>query len=82
MDKQHAVLYFNDSSPSVDPDQLDEIFEPLFRQDSSRNRSKAGAGLGLTISKNIVKAHDGDINVQVSKLGGLEFIVSLPMKRK
>ena len=82
LDKQYAVLYFNDSSPSVAPDQLDEIFEPLFRQDSSRNRSKAGAGLGLTISKNIVKAHGGDINVRASKLGGLEFIVTLPMKRK
>ena len=76
-----AVIRFIDSAPGVDTGQLEEIFEPLYREDSSRNRSKAGAGLGLTISQNIVQGHQGAIDVKTSEFGGLEFTVTLPIKR-
>ena len=77
----YAVIRFVDSAPGVDADQLEEIFEPLYRDDDSRNRRKAGAGLGLTISQNIVQGHQGAIDVKKSALGGLEFTVTLPIKR-
>jgi len=77
----YAVIRFVDSSPGVDADQLEEIFEPLYRDDNSRNRRKGGAGLGLTISQNIVHGHQGAIDVKKSVLGGLEFTVTLPIKR-
>ena len=77
----YAVIRFVDSSPGVDADQLEEIFEPLYRDDNSRNRRKGGAGLGLTISQNIVHGHQGAIDVKKSILGGLEFTVTLPIKR-
>jgi len=76
-----AIITFSDSAPGVDIDQLEEIFEPLYREDSSRNRRKAGAGLGLTISQNIVQGHQGSIDVNASELGGLEFSVTLPINR-
>lgn len=81
-DTDNAVLCFSDSSPGVEVAKIEEIFEPLFRQDNSRNRRKAGAGLGLTISRNIVQGHHGSIDVEVSSLGGLEFTILLPIKRK
>ncbi len=81
-DNDNAILCFSDSSPGVEDAKIEEIFEPLFRQDDSRNRSKAGAGLGLTISRNIVQGHHGSIDVEVSNLGGLEFTILLPIKRK
>lgn len=77
----YAVIRFIDSAPGVDTSQLDEIFEPLYREDSSRNRRKAGAGLGLTISQNIAQGHQGSIDVKRSELGGLEFTIMLPIKR-
>ena len=76
-----AIIQFNDSAPSVQESKFEEIFEPLYREDSSRQRSKSGGGLGLTISQNIVKAHQGDIEVKRSSLGGLEFVIRLPIKR-
>ena len=76
-----AIIRFNDSAPSVQESKFEEIFEPLYREDSSRQRSKSGGGLGLTISQNIVKAHQGDIEVKRSSLGGLEFVIRLPIKR-
>jgi len=78
----NAVIRFVDSAPGVDLDQMDEIFQPLYREDRSRNRRKAGAGLGLTISQNIVHGHQGSIDVKTSELGGLEFTVTLPIKRR
>lgn len=74
-----VIVCFNDSAPGVSNDKLESVFEPLFRDDSSRSRRVGGAGLGLTISRNIVLAHEGKVDVNLSKLGGLEFVISLPI---
>ncbi|WP_218278912.1 ATP-binding protein [Pseudomonas sp. MYb185] len=37
-----------------------------------------GSGLGLAICRNIVEAHEGDINAEVSALGGLRIVLTLP----
>jgi two-component system sensor histidine kinase BaeS len=65
-------IVFEDSAPTVPEDMIEKIFEPLFRQDSSRSRRVAGAGLGLTICRNIVQAHNGSIYAQQSVQGGLK----------
>ncbi|MDO6422487.1 ATP-binding protein [Saccharophagus degradans] len=71
-------FHIEDSAPGVNPDQLDKIFDRLYRLDSSRNRATGGAGLGLSICKNIVEAHNGTIRALQSKLGGIHIIISLP----
>lgn len=76
---KHAVLVFEDSAPGVPNDFLQKVFEPLFRQDESRSRRVAGAGLGLTISRNIVHGHGGNIFAKQSSLGGLCIEVHLPL---
>lgn len=76
---KHAVLVFEDSAPNVPDDFLQKVFEPLFRQDESRSRRVAGAGLGLTISRNIVHGHGGNIFAKQSALGGLCVEVHLPL---
>lgn len=67
-----------DSSPSVSEDMFSQMFDPLFREEKSRNRDKGGAGLGLAICKNIVEAHGGTIEAQASLRGGVCVTVRLP----
>lgn len=54
------------------------IFEPFFRVDKSRSRSMGGAGLGLTLVKNIVEKHQGTIQVNETITGGSCFEIFLP----
>jgi len=76
------ILTINDTKPSAGIEACQHLFEPLYRQDSARTRRGSGAGLGLTICKNIVEAHDGNIKATPSPQGGLCIEVQLPMHRE
>jgi two-component system sensor histidine kinase BaeS len=74
------LLTLEDTAPSVAPQQLQHLFEPLFRADVARGRGQGGSGLGLSIAQAIVKAHQGRISASVSALGGLRIQVYLPLQ--
>ena len=75
-----VVTDIMDSAPGVDETELPRLFDRLYRPDSSRNRQTGGAGLGLSICKNIVVAHNGEISAGASPLGGLRVTVELPLE--
>lgn len=75
-------ITIEDSPPGVDANECEKLFEPLYRQEASRSRRTAGAGLGLSICRNIVQAHQGEISAAPSKLGGLAVKVSLPLPKE
>ncbi len=75
---RQVTIQWRDSAPGVDDAVLGKLFDRLFRTEQSRCRETGGAGLGLTICKNIVDAHDGQMTVQHSPLGGLWFTIVLP----
>jgi two-component system sensor histidine kinase BaeS len=72
-------LTIEDSAPGVTGADLDRLFERLYRVDASRSRNTGGSGLGLSICKNIVAAHDGQIRALPSKLGGVKIEIHLPV---
>ncbi|HHW07533.1 MAG TPA: HAMP domain-containing protein, partial [Clostridia bacterium] len=77
-DAQRAEIRVKDSGAGIAPEDLPYIFERFYRADKSRNRLTGGAGIGLTITKAIVDAHNGTIQVHSRVNEGTEFLVSLP----
>lgn len=80
-DSQHFTITIADSAPGVDDALHEKLFERLYRAESSRNRATGGAGLGLSLCRNIVAAHEGTIGITNSQLGGLTITVTLPFSR-
>lgn len=74
-----ALIEFADSTPGVTPEELEKLFDRLYRVESSRNRALGGAGLGLTICNNIVEAHEGSIHALPSPKGGVLISIELPL---
>lgn len=67
-----------DTGQGIGEDELDKIFERLYRGEKSRSREYGGSGLGLAIAKGIVEAHGGDIWVESIVGSGSRFSFSLP----
>jgi signal transduction histidine kinase len=67
-----------DQGPGIAPEILDEVFEPFFRADRARSQKIPGVGLGLTISREIIRNAGGDIKIANRPEGGLIQIVELP----
>jgi signal transduction histidine kinase len=73
-----ARITILDEGPGISPDLLDHVFEPFFRVDPARTQRVPGAGLGLTISREIIRRAGGDIRIANGPGGGLVQIVELP----
>src|SRR6185312_10723657 len=61
-----------DPGPGIPPDELERVFEPFYRVESSRNRDTGGTGLGLSIARDIAQAHSGSLSLRNLLEGGLE----------
>jgi histidine kinase len=57
----HVQVSVRDTGIGIDADHLAHIFDRFYRVDKSRSRSQGGSGIGLTIVKRLVEAHDGKI---------------------
>ncbi|WP_342481018.1 HAMP domain-containing sensor histidine kinase [Paenibacillus sp. FSL L8-0340] len=73
-----ATLTVRDNGSGISADHLPHVFDRFYRSDSSRTRKYGGSGLGLSITKSIVDAHNGNISVESTPGGGTVFKVSLP----
>lgn len=73
-----TVLRVADDGAGVPPDDRERIFERFVRLDEARSRDDGGAGLGLAITHDLVRAHGGEITVGVAPEGGALFEVRLP----
>ena len=79
-DGENAVLEIGDDGPGVSPHEIEYIFESYYRGDPSRTNPTTGSGLGLSIVKTVITAHEG--TVQAVNDGGLKIIIKIPQRRK
>jgi two-component system sensor histidine kinase BaeS len=81
LQQELVLLTVEDSAPGVAAENLHRLFEPLFRLDAARTRTgQHGSGLGLSIVRAIVQAHQGKVQAKPSPLGGLTIEVALPLQ--
>lgn len=67
-----------DRGPGIPPDQLDAVFEPFYRIETSRNRASGGTGLGLSIAAELAATLGGSLHLANRAGGGLEATLLLP----
>ena len=75
--EKFCYLTYYDTGEGVPQKHLESIFERFYRIEEGRTRDVGGSGLGLSIVKNAVKFHGGDIRVINRQWGGLQFFFSL-----
>lgn len=69
----------DDDGPGIPRGAREDVFKPFFRLDPSRSPDRAGVGLGMTIARDVVRSHGGDISLADSPQGGLRVSIRLPL---
>ncbi len=77
--KNKLFVSVKDTGIGIPKDDIKLIFNRFYKSDSSRGKDKRGTGLGLSIVKEIINAHNENINVISTEGEGTEFIFSLPI---
>jgi len=75
------VVRIKDDGPGLPHEELERVFEPFYRVESSRNRDTGGTGLGLSIARDIAQAHGGSLILRNLPECGLEAVLALPRVR-
>jgi signal transduction histidine kinase len=77
-----VVVRIRDDGPGIPADQIEAVFAPFHRLESSRSRETGGTGLGLTIARIIADKHGGSLHLRNHPEGGLEAILELPVHER
>lgn len=72
-------VLIDDDGPGIPAERREEAFKAFVRLEASRNPKTGGVGLGLTIARDIVHGHGGEITLEDSPYGGLRARVRLPV---
>ena len=78
IDGTAARIIIEDEGPGIPASLIGQVFEPFFRVDPARRQDIRGAGLGLTIAREIIQRAGGTISIANRETGGLIQIVELP----
>ncbi|TCM97770.1 HAMP domain-containing protein [Paenibacillus sp. BK033] len=70
IEKDRVSFTIHDSGQGFSTEEQEQVFEPLYRGEKSRNRATGGAGLGLTISRRIIRQHGGELAASNHPAGG------------
>ena len=74
-----VAVVMRDAGPGIPEEQMEQVFEPFFRLEGSRNRDTGGMGLGMAIARNIARNHGGEIYLE-NTVAGLKVTLELPLR--
>ena len=76
------TLHVLDEGPGIPEASLQEVLQPFYRLEDSRNRDTGGTGLGLAIVETAIQQHRGWVKADDSPLGGLRLTIWLPLYKR
>jgi signal transduction histidine kinase len=79
---EKVLISVKDTGIGIPADSIKKIWDRFYKTDLSRGKDKKGTGLGLSIVKEIIQAHQENINVVSTEGVGTEFIFTLPISEK
>ncbi len=74
----NVLLHIDDDGPGIEAESRQVVFERFTRLDEARDRPSGGSGLGLAITRQVARAHGGDVEISTSPFGGARFTLTLP----
>lgn len=77
--RQYVEICVDDEGTGIPREKRVAVFKPFTRLDSSRNAGTGGVGLGLTITRDIIHGHGGEVLLQDAPTGGLRVVIRLPL---
>ncbi len=77
-ESRRVIVRIEDDGPGIPEENMEKVFEPFFRIDRARNIETGGAGLGLALTRSIIRAHGGEIRLSNLEPKGLRVEVRLP----
>lgn len=77
-DAQHVSITIDDEGPGIPPHELEAVFAPFHRVESSRNRNTGGTGLGLYIARDLAARQGASLSLRNRETGGLRAEIRLP----
>ena len=79
LNDEGCIIIIEDNGPGIPDKNYEDVFKPFFSLDPSRNKLKGESGLGLSITRDIIRAHGGEIKLSKSSYGGLKSLIQLPL---
>jgi two-component system osmolarity sensor histidine kinase EnvZ len=77
--EHHVTLMIEDDGPGIPETEYQNVFKPFYRIDGSRNADTGGAGLGMSIARDIITNHGGKVFLERASTGGLRVVLQLPL---
>ena len=78
-DHDMARITIDDDGPGIPAAKRADVFRAFYRIEPSRNKKTGGIGLGLTIARDIILSHGGELTLSDSPMGGLRAVITLPL---
>lgn len=77
--RKWLTIRVEDDGPGIPEHEREEVFRPFYRLETARSGSTGSTGLGLSIARDILRSHGGDISLTNSPLGGLRATIKVPV---